>query len=92
MGPGDVFNPRRRHNNTPRPVMLIIANYVVCCVLFSLDSKINWFFAVSIILLGAYNYFNIRRNHEEYNKANTIAYIISLLGIVLLYFVTRKGL
>ena len=70
-------------------MLLIVTNYIVCCVLFTSVSEVNWFFIVVIILLAAYNVYNIRRNLEEYNKANIIAYIISLAGIALLYFVTR---
>ncbi len=93
MNPGgEIFNRRRRHNNTPKAVLLIINNYVVCCALFTLITKSNWFFWVVLLLLGVYNYFNIRRNREEYNRANIIAYAVSLVGIVLLYFVARMAL
>ncbi|WP_299515466.1 hypothetical protein [Mucilaginibacter sp.] len=88
----DIFKRRRNHNNTPKPVLLIITNYIVCCALFTLDNKINWFFGLTLILFAIYNYFNIRRNREDYNKVNIIAYIISLLGLVALYFLARKGL
>jgi hypothetical protein len=89
----DIFKRRRNHNNTPKSVLLIIANYVVCCALFTLVSKANWFFWVAIILLAVYNYFTIRRNREEYTiKANVIAYVVSIVGLVLLYFIARKGL
>ncbi|MDB5032178.1 MAG: hypothetical protein JWP71_2899, partial [Mucilaginibacter sp.] len=26
----DIFKRRRNHNNTPKPALLIITNYVVC--------------------------------------------------------------
>ncbi|HEY9535619.1 MAG TPA: hypothetical protein VIQ77_13840 [Mucilaginibacter sp.] len=85
----ELFTRRRRHNNTPKYVLLIIANYVVFCTLITLDSKLNWFFFLTIGLLAVYNYFNIRRNIEEYNRPIVIAYIISLLGIILLFFLAR---
>lgn len=81
----DLFTRKRRHNNTPKYVLLIIANYVVCCALFTLDLKLNWFFFLTIILLGVYNYFNIRRNIEEYTRPIVIAYGVSLLGLILFF-------
>ncbi|MDB5155778.1 MAG: hypothetical protein JWR50_485 [Mucilaginibacter sp.] len=87
----DIFKRRRRHNNTPKYVLLIIANYVVCCALFTLDSKLNWFFFLTLIFLAVYNYYNIRRNIEEFTKPAIVSYILSLAGIVLLYFVARNA-
>jgi hypothetical protein len=84
-----VFKRRRNHNNTPKIILLIIANYVVCSALFTLVTKVNWFFVLVLVLLAIYNYFNIRRNREEYHKPDIIAYAISLLGIILLYFLAR---
>jgi hypothetical protein len=86
----DIFKRRRNHNNTPKYALLIITNYVVCCALFTLDAKINWFFLVSIALLAVYNYFNIRRNIEEFTKPAIIAYAISLVGIVLLFVLAHN--
>ncbi|MDB5003727.1 MAG: hypothetical protein JWQ34_1952 [Mucilaginibacter sp.] len=88
----DIFKRRRNHNNTPKYALLIITNYVVCCTLFTLDAKLNWFFGLTIILLGVYNYFNIRRNIEEFTKPVIIAYAISLVGLVLLYFIAHNQL
>jgi hypothetical protein len=51
----------------------------------------NWFFWTVLILLAVYNYFNIRRFHEEYNKITIIAYLISLAGLILLYLLMRKA-
>jgi len=87
----DIFKRRRRHNNTPKYALLIIANYVVCCALFTLDAKLNWFFFLTLILLAVYNYYNIRRNIDEFTKPAILAYILSLVGIVLLYFVARSA-
>jgi hypothetical protein len=88
----DIFKRRRNHNNTPKYALLIIANYVVCCTLFTLDAKLNWFFGLTIALLTVYNYFNIRRNIEEFTRPVIIAYAISLVGIVLLYFIAHNRL
>lgn len=85
----ELFTRRRRHNNTPKYVLLIIANYVVCCALFTLDLKLNWFFLLTIALLGVYNYFNIRRNIEEFTKPIVIAYLLSLLGLILFFFLAH---
>lgn len=88
----DIFKRRRNHNNTPKYALLIIANYVVCCALFTLDTKLNWFFGLTIALLAVYNYFNIRRNIEEFTRPVIIAYAINLAGIVLLYFIAHSQL
>jgi hypothetical protein len=89
---GDIFKPRRKYGNMPRPVLLIITNYIVGCALFTLVTNTTWFFWTVLVLLAVYNYYNIRRNREEYNKANIIAYVVSTVGLVLLYFIARKGL
>ena len=88
----DIFKRRRNHNNTPKSVLLIIANYMVFCVLFTIVSKLNWFFWLVLILLAIYNYFTIRRYRDEYTRVNIIAYAVSLIGLVLMYFVTRQAL
>lgn len=87
---GELFKRRRNHNNTPKYALLIIANYVVCCTLFTLDAKINWFFLLTIALLVTYNYFNIRRNIEEFTKPVIIAYVISWAGILLLFYMAHN--
>jgi hypothetical protein len=95
MVPEELYKRRRRHNNTPKSILLIINNYIVVLIstsLFTSCAKINWFFWVTLVLLGVYNFFNIRRNHEEYDKMTIIAYVISIAGIFLLFFLYRlKG-
>jgi len=86
----ELFTRRPRHNKTPKYVLLIIANYVVCCALFTLDVKLNWFFFITLGLLAVYNYFNIRRNIEEYTRQIVIAYGISLLGLILLFILAHN--
>lgn len=86
----ELFTRRPRHNKTPKYVLLIIANYVVCCALFTLDVKLNWFFFITLGLLAIYNYFNIRRNIEEYTRQIVIAYGISLLGLILLFILAHN--
>jgi len=85
----ELFTRRPRHNKTPKYVLLIIANYVVCCALFTLDLKLNWFFFLTIALLAVYNYFNIRRNIEEYTRPVVIAYGVSLAGLILFFFLAQ---
>jgi hypothetical protein len=96
MVPDELYKRRRRHNNTPKSLLLILTNYItvlVCTSLFTSCSSVNWFFWVIIGGLAIYNFFNIRRFHEEYNKVTIIAYIISLVFLVLLFFIFRiKGL
>lgn len=86
----ELFTRRPRHSKTPKYVLLIIANYVVCCALFTLDVKLNWFFFITIGFLAVYNYFNIRRNIEEFTRQVVIAYGISLLGLILLFVLARN--
>jgi hypothetical protein len=86
----ELFTRRRRHNNTPKYVLLIIANFVVFCALITLDSKLNWFFFLTIALLTVYNYFNIRRNIEEYTKPIVISYIVSLIVLIILFFLAHS--
>jgi hypothetical protein len=88
----DIYKRRRNHNNTPKYALLIITNYVVCCALFTLDAKLNWFFALTLIALAVYNYFNIRRNIEEFTRPAVIAYSVSLLGLILLYIIAHNRL
>lgn len=92
MIPEEVFKRRRRHNNTPESVLLIIANFMVVSVavaLFTDKYHINWFFWVVIALLALYNFFTIRKNREEFTKNTIISFVISLVALVLLFFLFR---
>jgi hypothetical protein len=53
------------------------------------NGKIGWFFWVALGLLALYNYFNIRKDRDEYNKARIIAYIISIVMMVIFYFIFK---
>ena len=96
MIPEEIFKRRRNHNNTPESILLIITNYIVVSVslaLFSNHDHINWFFWVIIAFLAWYNFYTIRRNREEYaNRATTIAYIISLAVLVVIFFLFKANL
>lgn len=92
MIPEELYKRRRRHNNTPTYITLIIANYVVLAVGASLLTSchhIHWFFWVIIGFLAIYNFFSIRRNLEEYTKPIIIAYVASLviMAAVLFYWI-----
>ncbi len=92
MIPPELFKPRRRHNNTPEPILLIIANFIVVfagLTLFAVKGRVHWFFWVCMGLLALYNFFNLRRNRELYNRTNIIAYIISLFVLVLVFFLFK---
>ena len=92
MIPEEVFKRRRRHNNTPESILLIIANFIVVSVsvaLFTDKKHVGWFFWVVIGLLAVYNFYTIRRNREEYNKITIISYIISIAVLCLLFFLLK---
>ncbi|PJJ80404.1 hypothetical protein [Mucilaginibacter auburnensis] len=90
MIPEELYKRRRRHDNTPASMVLIITNYIVTTILFTSINATSWFFYVVLAGLAVYNYFTIRRNLEEYTRVNIIAYIVGWAGIVLLFFLTRK--
>jgi len=88
MLPEELYKRRRNHNNTPKSLLLIFANYIVVLVsasLFTSCNKINWFFWVIVAGMSVYNYFDIRRFHEEYNKVTIIAYVVSLVVLIGLF-------
>jgi 4-hydroxybenzoate polyprenyltransferase len=87
--PEEVFKRRRRHNNTPESILLIIANYIVTCLaisLFAYKGHINWLFWVVVGLLAVYNFFTIRRNKEEFIRPVVITYVISNIVLVAMLF------
>ena len=89
MIPEELYKRRRRHDNTPAYLLLIITNYLVTTILFTSVSATSWFFAVVMAGLIMYNIYTIRRNRDEIIRINIIAYAIGWAGIVLLFFVTR---
>lgn len=83
---------KRRHFGTPESMSLIITNYVVMAIsieIWALCDKIHWFFWVVTGVLAFYNYYTIRKNREEFDRKTTIAYIISVLGIGIMFFLFR---
>ena len=90
MLPDEMY--KRRHYGTPQSFLLTITNYLVFCIsvsLFASCNPINWFFWVVMGLLALYNYFDIRKDREEYNRARIISYVVSLILMVVLFFVFR---
>jgi len=97
MATGGLFNRRRKHNNTPKSVLLIFSNFVVVLVsstLFTSCNHINSFFWVIVAGLGVYNYFTIRRFRDEYDKITVISYVISmvvLIGLFLIFILSGQN-
>jgi hypothetical protein len=94
MIPEEVFKRRPRHNNTPESTLLILANFIVIALdtsLFTNKTQIYTFFWVVVGFLTVYNVYTIRRNREEFeSRIIIIAYVISLLVLIGLFFVYRK--
>lgn len=88
MLPEEVFK-RRRHHFTPEATKLIIANFITVTVavsLFATKEGVGWFFWVVIGVLTVYNFFNVRKNYEEYERPQIIGYGVSL-GIILVVLI-----
>ena len=92
MLPEEVY--KRRHFGTPGSFYLIAINYVVLALAiqaFAACTQINWFFWIVIAALAGYNLYKLRRDREEYDKIRIIAYIISVAGMAIMFFVFRGG-
>jgi len=92
MLPEEVY--KRRHFGTPQSTLLILTNFTVFAVSASIfvGCTINWFFWVTVGLLALYNFFNIRKDREEYNKFRVIAYVVSIIVMIALFILFRlKG-
>ena len=92
MIPDNLYKRRRNHNNTPKSLLLILANYATVLVstsLFTNCTSINTFFWIVMAGLGVYNYFTIRRFRDEFNTATIIAYVISLVILISLFILFR---
>jgi amino acid transporter len=91
--PEEVF--KRKHFGTPGYFMLMTTNFVVVTLavqILAACAIITWYFWAAIAALAVYNFYKIRRDREEYDKIRIIAYIISLAGMVLLFFALRINL
>jgi len=90
MGPNELY--KRRHYGTPQSVMLLLTNYLVfgiCTTLFASDKTISLFYWICIGVLAVYNFFNIRKDREEYNRFRIIAYVISILLMAVMFVFFR---
>jgi FtsH-binding integral membrane protein len=90
MGPNELY--KRRHYGTPQSVMLLLTNYLVFGIstaLFATDKTINWFFWVCVGALVVHNFFNIRKDREEYNRFRIIAYVVSILLMAVMFVLFR---
>ena len=90
MIPKEVFN--RRHFGTPEVVSLIVVNYIVTVIdiqAFAMCTTIKWYFWLVLVLLGVYNFYRIRRNPEEFDRRTLIAYGISWILLLAVFFLLR---
>jgi len=90
MLPDELY--KRRHFGTPQSVLLLITNFIVfgaATSIFVTPKSINWFFWVVIGVLAIHNFFNIRKDREQYDRLHIIAYIISLALMVVMFFLFR---
>lgn len=90
MLPNELY--KRRHYGTPQSILLIVSNFTVFALVasvFASGKTVNWFFWVAMGLLAIYNFINIRKDREEYNRARIIAYIISVLLMAVMFFLFR---
>ncbi|WP_158989856.1 hypothetical protein [Mucilaginibacter sp. L196] len=90
MLPPELY--KRRHYGTPQSILLLIANFTVFTVsvsLFASGKTVNSFFWVAMGLLAIYNFFNIRKDREEYNRFRIIAYVLSIVIMIALFFIFR---
>ncbi len=82
---------KRRHFDNPVSFSLIMTNYIVTALGLAIfagsNHKIHWFFWVVMGGLAVFNFFSIRKYREEYTKVHIIAYIISVLGLGLLFLI-----
>src|ERR1700744_2410126 len=92
MLPEQLYKRRRNHNNTPKSLLLIMANYVTVLVstsLFTNCTKITNFFWIVMVGLAVYNFFTIRRFIDQFNRVTIIAYTISMVVLIGLFIVFR---
>ena len=90
MPPNELF--KRRHYGTPQSVLLIITNFIVfgaATSIFVSPKSVYWFYWVVIGILAIHNYFNIRKDREEYDRMRIIAYVFTLALMVVMFFLFR---
>jgi hypothetical protein len=86
--PETIF--RDRNYSQQSLVSLITANYIVFAIAVQASvncERVHWFFWVALAGLAWYNYYIIKRNSEEFSEKKTqIIYVVSVLGLGLLYY------
>lgn len=90
MIPNELF--KRRHFGTPESVSLIVINYIVTVAdiqVFAMCTNIKWYLWLVLILLVAYNFYRIRRNLEDFDRKTLIAYGISWILLLAVFFLLR---
>lgn len=90
MIPKEIFN--RRHFGTPEVVSLIVINYIVTVIdiqIFAMCTSIKWYFWLVFVLLGAYNFFRIRRNIDDFDRKTLIVYGVSWILLLAVFFLLR---
>jgi 4-hydroxybenzoate polyprenyltransferase len=90
MIPEEIY--KRRHFGTPESVSLIVVNYIVTIIAiqaFAMCTHIRWLFWVIIGLLAIYNFYQIRKNREVFDRKNLIVFSISLILLLAVFFLLR---
>ncbi len=90
MIPEEIY--KRRHFGTPESVSLIVVNYIVTIIAiqaFAMCTHIQWLFWVIIGLLAIYNFYQIRKNREVFDRKNLIVFSISLILLLAVFFLLR---
>lgn len=86
--PESVF--KDRHYSLQALIGLVTANYIIFALMVQVCVKctgIHWFLWVTLAGLAWYNYYTIRRNLEEFEEKRTqIIYVVSILGMGVLYY------
>jgi hypothetical protein len=88
MKPEVVFKDRNYSQQSL--ISLITANYIVFAIGVQACadcSRVHWFLWVILAGLALYNYYTIKRNIDEFSEKRTqIIYVISILGMGLIYY------
>lgn len=90
MIPEEIY--KRRHFGTPESVSLIVVNYIVTIIAiqaFAMCTHIQWLFWVIIGLLAIYNFYQIRKNREVFDRKNLIVFSITLILLLAVFFLLR---
>ncbi len=93
MIPEQLYKRRRQHDNTPEWIIVIIVNYVIvplCTQWFAMCTEIKTAFWVILAGLALYNVYTLRRNREAINRSGFIAYGVSMVVLIALFFLLRS--